>query len=152
VAGDMSVVKIVKNKRSLQMAKVLSKNNRSTEKKIRYLLVRNGIRGWVMHPAIFGRPDFFFPAKKIAVFVDGCFWHGCKKCGRLPKTRRSFWVKKIYGNRKRDLVVNRELKKAGIFILRIWEHEIRKNYSQKFLGELAKSGWQFKLRGRRDGK
>ncbi len=70
------------------------------------------------------RPDFVFPKLKLAVFVDGCFWHGCPKHGTQPKGNAAFWRKKISGNRTRDRRVNRELRKSGWRVLRIWEHAL----------------------------
>jgi hypothetical protein len=76
---------------------------------------------------IFGRPDFYFPKQKLAVFVDGCFWHGCPKCFQMPSTNEEFWATKIQGNQKRDKRVNRKLKSLGISVVRIAEHELKKS-------------------------
>jgi DNA mismatch endonuclease Vsr len=64
--------------RSRQMGAVRGKGNRTTEVRVRAILVGAGVRGWVMHPRdVLGRPDFYFPAERVALFIDGCFWHGC---------------------------------------------------------------------------
>jgi DNA mismatch endonuclease (patch repair protein) len=72
--------------------------------------------------------DFIFPKLKFAIFVDGCFWHGCPKHETKPKNNRAFWRRKFSANKKRDQVVNRTFRRAGWRVLRIWEHELaRKN-------------------------
>jgi DNA mismatch endonuclease (patch repair protein) len=112
--------------RSLTMGKIKSKGNRTTEQSFRLALVRAGIQGWVLHPKqVFGTPDFYFPTKKVAIFVDGCFWHGCPKCGHIPRTRSAFWRTKIERNRTRTKSVSRRLRGDGIRVLRIWEHELQ---------------------------
>jgi DNA mismatch endonuclease, patch repair protein len=117
---------LTKHERSALMSKVRSTGNRSTEKRLRLALVRSGIRGWRMHPrSIPGQPDFWFPSGRVAVFVDGCFWHGCPRCLRLPKGNRAYWRSKIDGNRKRARRVARLLRAKGIRVLRVWEHRLR---------------------------
>ncbi|MGA7193765.1 MAG: DNA mismatch endonuclease Vsr [Anaerolineales bacterium] len=71
-----------------------------------------------------GKPDFVFPKRKIALFVDGCFWHGCPKHSSAPKSNRRFWMKKLKANKERDKFVNRELRKSGWKVVRVWEHEL----------------------------
>ena len=71
-----------------------------------------------------GSPDILFPGAKLAVFVDGCFWHGCPIHGTLPKTRTEFWKSKISRNRERDAQVDVELVKMGWQVVRLWEHQI----------------------------
>jgi DNA mismatch endonuclease (patch repair protein) len=113
------------------MAAIRGKGNKSTELKLRMALVRAGLGGWTTHPKdVFGKPDFFFPSQKVAVFVDGCFWHGCAKCGHIPKTNQSFWTTKIERNRKRHRRVNAQLKSEGIHVRRFWEHALRCNLDQ----------------------
>ena len=73
-----------------------------------------------------GRPDFVFPRQRLAVFVDGCFWHGCPKHSNMPANNRAFWMKKLTGNQTRDRLVTRTLRKNGWRVLRIWEHELKK--------------------------
>jgi DNA mismatch endonuclease (patch repair protein) len=89
-------------------------------------LVKAGVRGWRLHPEeLPGRPDFYFENAKIAIFVDGCYWHGCPKCGHIPKTRSAFWEAKIKRNQERDKMNNLGLRKLGTKSLRIWEHELK---------------------------
>ena len=78
--------------RSRAMAAVRGKGNITTERRLRLALVRAGIRGWQLHPkGLSGRPDFLFPEAKLAVFADGCFWHGCRKCGHVPSKHSDFF-------------------------------------------------------------
>jgi DNA mismatch endonuclease (patch repair protein) len=121
----------VSAERSKIMAAIRGKGNKSTELRLKMALVRQGISGWTSHPReICGKPDFFFPMQKLAVFVDGCFWHGCKKCGHIPKTNQSFWAAKIDRNRKRHRRVNSQLKSKGIRVRRFWEHTLKANLDQ----------------------
>lgn len=111
---------------SRRMAAVRSKGNRTTEKRLRAALIRRGIRGWVLHPKdLVGTPDFYFQDPQIAVFVDGCFWHGCPDCGHIPKQNQLYWNTKISRNQQRDLLKTWALEYLGIRVFRFWEHEIR---------------------------
>ncbi|HTB82295.1 MAG TPA: DNA mismatch endonuclease Vsr [Candidatus Sulfotelmatobacter sp.] len=71
------------------------------------------------------KPDFVFKEVRLALFVDGCFWHGCPRHATKPKTNRAFWNKKLAGNIARDLRVNRTLRRAGWRVIRIWECQLR---------------------------
>ncbi len=85
-----------------------------------------GIHGWKRGLAIAGRPDFVFKRERVAVFIDGCFWHGCK-CKRLSKTHRSFWRAKTQANKKRDHRITRRLRSEGWNVIRFWEHQLKRN-------------------------
>lgn len=112
--------------RSATMRAVKSKRNKSTEQRVRMLLTRNGIAGWTLNNnKILGKPDFWFDSQKKAVFVDGCFWHGCMCRTHIPYTNSPYWKVKVSNNIKRDKKVNRQLKSGGIEVLRLWEHEIK---------------------------
>lgn len=117
----------VSPERSKIMASIRGKSNKSTEGWLRMALVRAGIQGWILHPAIAGKPDFFFPQQRLALFVDGCFWHGCPRCGHIPATRTRFWKSKIERNKMRDKRSVRLLKTSGIRSLRVWEHSLSKS-------------------------
>lgn len=120
--------KDVSEKRSKAMSAVKGKGNKTTERRLRSALASAGIAGWRMHPRdIPGRPDFFFADSGLAVFVDGCFWHGCAKCGHYPKANASFWKAKIDRNRERDEGKTKELRRAGCNVIRFWEHELQQN-------------------------
>ena len=112
--------------RSRSMAAVKSKNNLSTERLLRMALVRSGIRGWITHANLPGRPDIYFPKEKLAIFLDGCFWHGCSRCGHIPKTNTLFWETKIKRNRQRDQRNSQLLRGQGVFVIRAWEHSLKK--------------------------
>ena len=124
----------VPEKRSRTMAAVRGKGNRTTERRLRCALAAAGIRGWKMHPYdIPGCPDFWFPRARLAVFVDGCFWHGCPKCGHLPRTNAAFWKAKFERNKARDRRVTRRLRQQGVAVIRIWECQIRAERAQYLL-------------------
>ena len=116
-----------KEKRSEIMSSVKSTGNKSTEMLLINLFKLNGIKGWRRNYPLFGNPDFVFPKRKVAVFVDGEFWHGHPTRGQIPKTNTEFWKNKINKNRRRDREVNRTLKKRGWKIVRIWQHELKNN-------------------------
>lgn len=110
------------------MSNVRSRGNRSTELRVQAVLEDEGIEGWEKHPSdILGKPDFFFPEFRLALFVDGCFWHACPKCDRnAPATRRQFWEEKIDTNRRRDNRTRRALRRQGYHVMRVWEHELKR--------------------------
>ncbi len=109
------------------MALIRSRGNKQTEIRLLSALRSAGISGWRRHLPLFGRPDFAFPKRKVAVFVDGCFWHGCPKCYTRPKTNRKFWDKKRTDNMARDKRVNRQLRQRGWRVIRIWQHSLKKS-------------------------
>ena len=114
-----------KEKRSEIMSANRSKNTRSTERRLRAGLVSAGISGWRINAKdLVGKPDFVFDEKKVIVFVDGCFWHGCH-CKRPSKTNRNFWTIKIERNIARDKRVSRALRRQGWTVIRIREHEMK---------------------------
>ena len=108
--------------RSELMSRIHSQGNRTTEVKLARLLRTANLIGWRRKVAMFGKPDFIWPDKKLAVFVDGCFWHG-HACGRnlIPHQNRKAWESKISGNQRRDRRVSRFLRKEGWKVIRIWE-------------------------------
>lgn len=79
----------------------------------------------VEHPNLPGRPDFYLPGLRLAVFADGCFWHGCPAHGRKPEDNADYWGPKLERNRKRDRIVIRILRKSGFKAVRVWEHELK---------------------------
>lgn len=118
--------KDVTETRSRAMSAVRGRNNKTTEIRLRYALVRSGIAGWRLHPSdLPGKPDFVFPEHQLAVFVDGCFWHGCPNCGHYPKKHAAFWKAKIRRNRQRDRQKTASLEALGFTVLRFWEHELQ---------------------------
>ncbi|MGB8130583.1 MAG: very short patch repair endonuclease [Candidatus Angelobacter sp.] len=113
--------------RSAAMSKVRGRGNRTTEMRLRYGFVGAGIAGWRLHPDLPGHPDFFFYRHRIALFVDGCFWHGCPECGHIPKVNRAFWKTKIQRNQQRAKKWDRLLRKRGIAVVHIWECDLKTN-------------------------
>ena len=113
------------------MSGVRSKGNRSTEWKFRSALIRRGIRGWKMHVrSIPGLPDFAFPGRNLVIFIDGCFWHGCRKCRRpLPESNRAYWASKVRANIARARNITRRLRREGFTVVRLWEHDLRVRHS-----------------------
>ena len=110
---------------SARMRAIKDKGNRSTEVRARAILVRTGTSGWVLHPGgLPGKPDYYFPEFGVVLFVDGCYWHGCAKCRHARLTNRAYWSAKIQGNMRRDRSNNRRLRKAGLRVMRVWEHEL----------------------------
>ncbi len=115
-----------KIQRSKNMASIRSVGNKSTEMALISLMRANKITGWRRHSKIVtGQPDFIFLKQKIAVFVDGCFWHGCPKCSLKSKSNNEYWDQKIIRNKTRDRAVSNDLKKLGWRVVRIWEHDIK---------------------------
>ncbi len=121
--------------RSQLMSRIRSKRNKSTEIKFSMILVRAGICGWkIRPPEVFGHPDIIFPKYQLAIFIDGCFWHCCPRCGHIPKTNQEYWIKKLKGNIERDNRQRIKLRNDGWIIYRFWEHEL--NDSQKIINKL----------------
>lgn len=108
-------------KRSEVMSRIRGRGNKETEEALAKLLRQHRIKGWRRHQPIFGKPDFIFPKCRLAVFVDGCFWHGCPKHGTKPKSNRAYWRRKLARNKKRDQLVTRTLRRGGWRVVRIWE-------------------------------
>lgn len=115
-----------KSKRSKMMAAVRAHGNMATELKLVAIFRMHGITGWRRRQKILGNPDFVFRRKRLAVFVDGCFWHGCRYHFRMPESNQKYWSQKIARNVARDSVITRALKKLGWRVVRIWERSLRK--------------------------
>lgn len=112
------------SERSRIMAHVRSRGNKSTEGKLVSFLRRNRLTGWRRNWKLVGNPDFVFPHPRVVIFVDGCFWHGCPRCYRRPKSRRKYWDAKVAGNITRDRRSRARLRRLGWRVVRIWEHEL----------------------------
>jgi DNA mismatch endonuclease (patch repair protein) len=153
---------LTKQKRSDVMSRIRSAGNAATELRLIRIFRAHGINGWRRGCVIRGpayapielrrgkqttesrrqktrfsvRPDFVFPRLKTAVFVDGCFWHGCPKHATQPRTNAKFWREKIAGNRARDHRVNTALRKRGWTVIRVWEHELKRQDEAKLVRRL----------------
>ena len=119
------------------MSHIKGKGNKDTELAMIQILRSHHISGWRRNQAVLGKPDFVFPKQKIALFVDGCFWHGCPKHSNMPKNNQEFWAKKLQGNKDRDKFVTRELRKMGWVVVRVWEHEL--NQPAKVAAKIKKA-------------
>ena len=141
-----------KAKRSEVMSRIRSRGNRDTELVLVHLLRAHKISGWrrhslvrvasgkwqvtrkarasvlspvTRHLSLTVRPDFVFLKSRTAIFVDGCFWHGCPRHATWPANRAAWWRRKIEGNQARDRLVTRALRRAGWKVVRIWEHQLQ---------------------------
>jgi DNA mismatch endonuclease, patch repair protein len=111
-----------RKQRSRNMTSIRSKGNASTELALLRLLRNARISGWRRHLNLPGKPDFAFPSQRLAVFIDGCFWHGCPRCYRMPEDNRPYWEAKVNSNRRRDRRRTRELRSLNWRVIRVWEH------------------------------
>ena len=122
-----------KVKRSSVMSKVRSSGNKSTELRLILLFKTAGITGWRRNYPVKGKPDFVFPQHRIAVFTDGCFWHGHDCRNTRPSDNSEYWNKKRERNKKRDIEVTEIFQNRGWTVLRIWECELKKANETKTL-------------------
>lgn len=119
-----------KDTRSAVMGKVRSNGNKSTELRLIRIFKECNIKGWRRNYPIKGRPDFVFSNNKIAVFVDGCFWHGHDCRNVTPDDNKEFWDKKLSKNKERDISATERLTARGWKVIRIWECELKKKNEQ----------------------
>jgi len=154
-----------KRKRSEVMSRIRGRGNKDTEIAMAKLLRAHGITGWrrqveVRVPIrsrrreeaddsrkspksaslprrLRARPDFVFSKQRTVIFVDGCFWHGCPKHATWPANRATWWRRKILGNKHRDALVTRTLRRAGWRVLRVWEHELATKNEARLARRLA---------------
>lgn len=137
-----------KAKRSEVMSRIRSHGNAATELRLMSLMRAEKITGWRRQVVLNAgsaarkvrvRPDFVFRRERVAVFVDGCYWHGCPRHYRRPKGNRKFWDNKIAHNRERDRLVTRVLRRAGWTVLRMWECALSKRRQKATLTRLRKA-------------
>ena len=148
-----------KAKRSEVMSRIRSRGNRDTELALAELLRRHRITGWrtqveiraraalprgpnntaaqQRRPTFRVRPDFVFKEARLALFVDGCFWHGCPKHATKPRNNSAFWRRKFAANKARDRLVNRALRIANWTVLRVWEHELARKNEARLLRRIC---------------
>jgi len=107
------------------MSRIRSRGNAATELRFIQILRDYKISGWRRGTQLPGRPDFVFQKERVAVFIDGDFWHGNPRKFRLPKSNLSYWGKKILSNRARDKRINRALRKGGWIVLRFWQTSLK---------------------------
>ena len=144
--------------RSAVMSRIRSTGNAATELRFRAMLRAAKITGWRRHVSLCMphpsartkagekkirrprvRPDFVFREERVAVFVDGCFWHGCPRHATRPRQNRKFWDDKIARNRQRDRLVTRQLRKSGWTVLRLWECALARKRQAHTLGRLKRA-------------
>lgn len=128
-----------REKRSAVMACIRSDGNAETEIAMVRIFREYGITGWRRNQDVVGHPDFVFRRLKVAVFVDGCFWHSCPQHGTNPTTNQSYWGKKLARNCARDKQVNQDLRNQGWLVLRVWHHELAQGNRAKLLRRLRKA-------------
>jgi len=108
---------------------------------IRSILHRSGLRFRVHASAVPGlrsRPDIVFGRTRVAVFIDGCFWHGCPKHGTWPKANAEWWKNKIEANRARDRRTTTVLRRSGWMVLRLWTHESASHAAKRIIAALRR--------------
>lgn len=113
-----------KKKRSQIMSKIRNKDS-GIEVKFRKALWKEGFRYRKNDKLYFGKPDLVLKKYRTVIFIDSCFWHGCKRHLRLPSSNIIFWKTKIEKNMQRDMVVNKYYRSLGWRIFRIWEHSLK---------------------------
>lgn len=151
-----------KAKRSDVMSRIRSRGNQATELALVRVFRAEGITGWRRQVEVRGqrgegrrktaartshlttrvfsvRPDFVFPKLRLAVFVDGCFWHGCPLHETKPRHNAAFWRAKFASNKARDRLVTRTLRQNGWRVLRIWEHDLARKREARLLGRLRRA-------------
>lgn len=128
-----------KSARSEVMKKVRSKGNKSTEIRLMELFRENNIKGWRRGYQVKGHPDFVFLKERVAVFVDGCFWHGHDCRNTRPKDNEAYWAKKRDRNVRRDKDVVELFEARGWKVVRIWECELKKEKEKNVVERLRKA-------------
>ena len=116
---------LTKEQRSYNMSRIRSRDT-STEKALIRVMRKAGISGWRRKSKLCGKPDFVFIRFHTAVFVDGCYWHGCRKCRLASKSNNDYWAPKIAGNARRDRKNTKTLRELGWKVVRIWEHDLKR--------------------------
>ena len=128
---------LTKAERSALMARITG-DGLGPERAMAAAIRAAGARGFVRNDrSLPGSPDFAFHAARLAVFVHGCFWHGCPRHYRAPRTRRRFWSAKLAANRRRDARVRRALNRLGWSVMVVWEHSLRNGGSATAAARVA---------------
>lgn len=126
-----------KTERSEIMRKVKAHGNKSTELRLIALFQKNGITGWRRNYSVKGHPDFIFLDKRVAVFVDGCFWHGHDCRNTRPENNKDYWQKKRERNIRHDKEITALFVTRGWTVLRIWECELKKKNETVLVEKLS---------------
>lgn len=125
--------------RAERMSRVRGCGNQSTEKRLIALMREFRVTGWRRRVKLPGKPDFVFRIERVALFVDGCFWHGCPRHRRVPKSRVAFWTRKLSGNIKRDQLVTRQLRAMGWTVLRVWECGLARRQASRTMARMIRA-------------
>jgi DNA mismatch endonuclease, patch repair protein len=133
--------------KSNTVSKVMSSikaSNTKPEMLLRNMLYNTGNRGYRKNfKDLPGKPDIVYTKQKVAIFINGCYWHGCEQCGwKPPKHNSEYWVNKITKNRQRDIAKKENLERLGFTVITVWEHEIKSDLGkvvQKIQKSLQKS-------------
>lgn len=136
---------LTKKKRSELMARIRGRGNQDTEVVMVKLLRQHKLNGWRRQVALPGKPDFAFRRQRLAMFVDGCFWHGCAKHCRMPSSNRNYWLTKIARNKMRDRLVTAALRKRGWRVVRVWEHELTKRNETRLVRRIQSISDHYRL-------
>jgi len=126
-------------RRSELMSLIRGSGNRSTELRLASAFRAAGLNGWRRHLGLPGRPDFTFRKERVCIFVHGCFWHGCPRCYRQPRTNIAFWRAKVAGNRARDRRSVRKLRAMGYHVIVVWECDLRGACVERVLGRIRRA-------------
>ena len=127
-----------KEKRSAIMRQVKSKKNKSTELRLIKIFKENGVTGWKRNYPVKGHPDFVFLKQRIAVFVDGCFWHVHDCRNTRPSANEEFWRKKRERNIEHDKEITELFESRGWTVIRIWECELKQQNCERTLLKIKK--------------
>ncbi|SFB98868.1 T/G mismatch-specific endonuclease [Bacillus sp. OV322] len=127
--------KFSKETRSRIMGSI--KRRSKLEDKVSKALWKKGIRFRKNEKSLYGTPDISIKTFKIVIFIDSCFWHVCPEHFKMPKSNLDFWIKKVNSNIERDKRVTDYYNKKGWNILRIWEHELKKDNFNDTIDALA---------------
>lgn len=117
---------IYTKERRTEIMKAVKNKDSKLEIDFRKALWNNGFRYRKNVTGYFGKPDLVLKKYRTVIFIDSCFWHGCKKHCKLPTTRKKWWADKIEKNKQRDKKVNRYYRKMNWNVIRLWEHDLKK--------------------------
>lgn len=125
--------------RSAIMRRVKSAGNESTEQRLTTLLREHSLTGWRRRPALKGSPDFVWRKQRVALFVDGCFWHGCPRHGHMPRSHLEYWIPKLKRNKRRDRLVSSTLRMAGWTVIRVWECDLTRRRAAHTIARIKRT-------------
>lgn len=122
--------------RSRIMGNIRARGNKSTELKLLKLFKEHGLTGWRRNYPVKGKPDFVFLPQRVAIFVDGCFWHGCEDHCHVPSSNQNYWLTKINRNKERDIAITTAFQNRNWKVIRVWEHELTRKNAMEVLNRI----------------